>query len=57
MKYLASKGVAAGRMAAKGFGPDRPIADNATDDGRDKNRRGEFNIVKQGPKKTVVRDE
>jgi len=57
MKYLASKGVAAGRMVAKGFGPDRPIADNTSDVGREKNRRVEFNILKQGPKKTVVRDE
>ena len=57
MKYLASRSVAAGRMQARGFGPDKPIADNATDDGREKNRRVEFNILKQGPKKTVVRDE
>jgi len=57
MKYLAGKGVRAGRMQAKGFGPDRPIADNATDDGKEKNRRVEFNILKQGPKKTVVKDE
>ena len=57
MKYLGSKGVASGRMVAKGFGPDRAIADNGTDEGREKNRRVEFNILKQGPKKTVVRDE
>jgi len=57
MKYLAGKGVGAGRMQAKGFGPDKPIADNTTDDGKEKNRRVEFNILKQGPKKTVVHDD
>lgn len=57
MKYLAGKGVRAGRMQAKGFGPDKPIADNASDEGKDKNRRVEFNILKQGPKKTVVHDD
>jgi OOP family OmpA-OmpF porin len=57
MRYLASRSVAAGRMKAQGFGPDRPIADNRTDDGKEQNRRVEFVILKQGPKKTVVRDE
>ena len=57
MTYLTGKGVAAGRMKAKGFGPDKPIADNATDEGKEKNRRVEFNILKQGPKKTVVHDD
>jgi outer membrane protein OmpA-like peptidoglycan-associated protein len=57
VKYLAGKGVAKGRMVAKGFGPDKPIADNTDDAGREKNRRVEFNIVKQGPKKTLVKDE
>jgi OmpA-OmpF porin, OOP family len=55
--YLVSKGVGGGRMKAKGFGPDKPIADNTTDEGKEKNRRVEFNIVKQGPKKTVVHDD
>jgi OmpA-OmpF porin, OOP family len=56
-KYLSSKGVKAARMEPKGFGPDRPIADNETDPGRDANRRVEFNIIKQGPKKVLVKDE
>jgi len=56
-KYISSKGVKAARMEPKGFGPDRPIADNETDAGKEANRRVEFNIVKQGPKKTVVKDE
>ncbi len=47
MHYLVGRGVAAYRMTAKGFGSDKPIGDNATDDGRDKNRRVEFSIVKQ----------
>lgn len=57
MRYLAEKRVGGGRMKAQGFGPDRPIADNKTDDGREQNRRVEFVILKQGPKKTEVRDE
>ena len=56
-KYLSSKGVKAARMEPKGFGPDRPVADNETDAGREANRRVEFNIIKQGPKKTLVKDE
>jgi outer membrane protein OmpA-like peptidoglycan-associated protein len=40
--YLISKGVAADRMTAKGYGPDKPIADNATKEGKAKNRRVEL---------------
>ena len=57
VKYMTGKGIKSGRLQSKGFGPDVPIADNATEDGREANRRVEFNIVKQGPKKTVVKDE
>ena len=57
VKYLADKGVAKKRMVAKGFGPDKPIADNNDEAGREQNRRVEFNIIKQGPKKTIVKDE
>jgi outer membrane protein OmpA-like peptidoglycan-associated protein len=56
-KYLAKKGVKAARMEPKGYGPERPIADNETDAGKDANRRVEFNIIKQGPKKVLVKDE
>ena len=44
-KYLISKGVDAKRLVARGYGPDFPIASNDTQEGRDNNRRVEFNIL------------
>ncbi|MBL8910607.1 MAG: OmpA family protein [Archangium sp.] len=45
MNYLVGKGVAAARLKAVGFGPDKPADTNATPAGRDNNRRVEFNIL------------
>ncbi len=43
--YLKQKGIAATRMTAKGYGSNRPIASNATEDGKQQNRRTEFEIT------------
>ena len=42
--YLVGKGVDAGRLEAKGFGPDQPAQPNTTAAGREANRRVEFTI-------------
>jgi OOP family OmpA-OmpF porin len=47
MKYLGDHGVSPAELVAVGYGADRPIADNTTDDGREKNRRVEFAILEQ----------
>jgi OmpA-OmpF porin, OOP family len=45
--YLVSKGILAGRVTAKGYGETEPVADNATDEGKQKNRRTEVRIIKE----------
>lgn len=40
--WLEKRGIAPGRIAARGFGPDKPTSDNITAEGRQKNRRIEF---------------
>ncbi len=47
--YLEDKGVDAGRMVAKGFGESKPVADNATPEGREQNRRVELTILERAP--------
>ena len=41
-QHLETNGVAAGRLTAKGFGPNEPLAQNNTAEGRAKNRRVDF---------------
>jgi outer membrane protein OmpA-like peptidoglycan-associated protein len=43
--YLLARGIPPGRLSARGYGPDRPLADNESDDGRARNRRVEFIVV------------
>jgi outer membrane protein OmpA-like peptidoglycan-associated protein/Tol biopolymer transport system component len=43
--YLLENGVPEERLAAKGYGDTKPIADNATEKGRAENRRSEFKII------------
>jgi outer membrane protein OmpA-like peptidoglycan-associated protein len=54
VKYLASKQVDAARLQAKGYGPDKPVADNKTAPGRGKNRRVEFTILSTSKKTDVA---
>jgi OOP family OmpA-OmpF porin len=43
--YLGGKGIDENLLSTSGQGPDRPIADNGTAEGRARNRRIEFRIV------------
>lgn len=46
-KYLAGKGVDPARLKAEWYGQTKPIATNATPEGRQKNRRVEMNVIFQ----------
>jgi len=43
--YLTSKGIAAQRLVAKGYGETKPVADNKTEEGKAKNRRTELKVI------------
>jgi len=44
VNYLKAKGISGARMNAKGYGDSTPIAPNSSEDGRQQNRRTEFEI-------------
>jgi outer membrane protein OmpA-like peptidoglycan-associated protein len=44
-KYLTKKGVNADKFKVEWHGPNKPIADNATKEGQQKNRRVEMKII------------
>jgi outer membrane protein OmpA-like peptidoglycan-associated protein len=45
VNYLVSHGIDRGRLESDGFGPDKPIDTNDTEEGRSKNRRVEFKVL------------
>lgn len=48
-EYLVQRGISPSRMMTMGYGETRPIDTNRTDEGRQNNRRVEFNILSGGP--------
>lgn len=44
-QYLITKGIAAERVTAKGYGDTQPVDDNSTAAGRQKNRRTEVRVI------------
>ncbi len=47
VRALTQRGIPAQRLVARGFGLGRPVASNATRQGREKNRRVEFRVVQR----------
>jgi outer membrane protein OmpA-like peptidoglycan-associated protein len=43
--FMTKAGIDASRIDTKWYGPNRPIADNTTTEGRQKNRRVELTII------------
>lgn len=46
-EYLIGHGISADRITSKGYGEDKPLMDNMTEEGRSQNRRVEFTIIRK----------
>ena len=55
-RYLGSRGIAAERLTAAGYGSAQPVADNKSAAGREANRRVEFHIVEDAKAKPKPKD-
>ena len=44
-RYLTTKGFSRNKFDVVGNGPDKPVADNGSDEGRAKNRRTDFEVI------------
>ncbi len=53
VNWLVSQGIARGRLSAQGYGMEKPIDTNDTDDGRQNNRRVEFHILESDASNAV----
>jgi OOP family OmpA-OmpF porin len=45
-QYLVTTGIDSKRLVPKGYGQERPVSSNETEDGKQANRRIEFKIIK-----------
>jgi OOP family OmpA-OmpF porin len=54
VKYLVNAGVPRTSLVAKGYGSSRPVADNATEEGRTQNRRVEFKVLSKPASVKVI---
>jgi chemotaxis protein MotB len=49
IEFLLSQGLSPDRFQARGYGPYKPLASNATDEGRAANRRIEISLLREAP--------